>query len=227
VSGLRINLPIGVLSGRILLEDGSAVPEVQLFTDAIVTTVGNPNLVASTILPMASDGTFGRLIEADEYRFYLRNLPDEYVIKSITSGAQDLLKETLKVTSTSSVNIEVRVARRSGASGNEVRVSGSVIDVITGLPVSAERVTLCCLDSGPTERFSTPLRSGGSFEFAGVPPGRYTLGLQSKNGQAALSVTNPNVDVTNGPVSGLTVRSTPAPVPVPGFNITFTPAPTR
>jgi hypothetical protein len=224
VSGLRLSLPSAVLSGRILLDDGGAVSDVQLFTDAIVTTVNNPNIVASTILRLASDGTFRRLMDADEYRFYLRNLPDEYVIKSITSGTQDLLKETLKVTPTSSLNVAVRVARRSGASGNETKVSGSVIDSVTRLPVSAERVTLCCLTSGPAERFSTPLRSDGSFEFAGVPPGRYTLGLLSKDGQAALSVTNPNVDVTNAPVSGLTVLSKPAPVPAPtGFNITITP----
>jgi protocatechuate 3,4-dioxygenase beta subunit len=223
VSGLRLSLPMAVLSGRILLEDGSALPDAQLFIDAIVTTINNPNLVASTILRIASDGTFGRLMDADDYRFYLRNLPDEYVIKSITSDTQDLLKETVKVTSIRSVNVEVRVAWRAGPSANEVTVGGSVIDGVTRLPVSAGRVTLCCLNSGPTERFSTPSRGDGSFEFAGVPPGHYTLGLQYDNGQVALSVINPDVDVTNGPVSGLTVLSKPAAVPAPtGFNITIT-----
>jgi hypothetical protein len=198
-----------VLSGRILLEDGSPVPNPQVFADALVTTVNDPNIIGTTIMPISSEGKFGRIVETDEYRFYLRNLPDEYVVKSMTAGTQDLLKERLKLTSTSSTNIEIRVAARTGPSANEVKVSGSVIDGITGLPAAAERVTLCCLNSGPTERFSTPLRADGSFEFAGVPRGRYKVELQSRAGQPRLPVINSDVEVASEPLSGLTVLSTP------------------
>jgi hypothetical protein len=212
VSGLELVIPLAALSGRILLEDGSPLPNAQLFGDAIVSTVSSPNLVAFTIMPLSSDGKFGRILEADEYRFYLRNLPDEYTITSITSGTQDLLKETLKATVTESRTIEVRVARRPGPAPNEVKVSGSVVDGITGLPAQAERVNLCCLATGPVERFSTPLRSDGSFEFAGVPPGRYTMDLQTRSGLPKLLVVDSRdskIEVANEPLSGLTVLSTP------------------
>jgi hypothetical protein len=209
VKGLEVAIAIAVLSGRILMEDGSPVPNPWVFTDAIVTTVNDPNIVGTTTMSIASDGKFGRVIEADDYRFYLRTLPDDYVVKSMTSGTQDLLKEILKVASTSSTNIEIRVAVRTGTSANETKVSGNVIDGITGLPVSAERVTLCCLSSGPAERYSTPLRADGSFEFAGVPRGRYKVELEPRRGQPQLQVVNSDVEVANESVTGLTILSTP------------------
>jgi hypothetical protein len=209
VKGLELAIAVAVLSGRILMEDGSPVPNPWVFTDAIVTTVNNPNIVGTTMLAIANDGTFSRVIEADDYRFYLRNLPDDYIVKSMTSGTQDLLKETLKVPSTDSTNIEIRVAARTGTLANETKVSGNVIDSITGLPVSAERVVLCCLSSGPAERFSTPLRADGSFEFAGVPRGRYTVELQTGAGQPRLYVAAPDLEVANEPVTGRTVFATP------------------
>jgi hypothetical protein len=209
VSGLEFVIPMAALSGRILLEDGSPLPNAQLFADAIVSTVNSPNIISSTIMPLSSDGRFGRILEAEEYRFYLRNLPDEYTITSITSGTQDLLKETLKVVATESKNIEIRVARRAGPAPNEVKVSGSVVDGIAGSPAQAERITFCCLNSGPVERFSTSLRPDGSFEFAGVPPGRYTVDLETRSGLPKLFAINTRVEVANDPLSGLTVLSTP------------------
>src|SRR6185369_5256586 len=107
-------------------------------------------LLVTTIIPFASDGTFSRIVEANEYRFSLGILPDEYVIKSVTFGTHDLLKETLKLTSTDSSTIEVRVAQRTGPlNTSDVKVSGSVRDSFTSLPTVAARATLCCLDSGP------------------------------------------------------------------------------
>jgi hypothetical protein len=209
VSGLDFVIPMAALSGRILLEDGSPLPNAQLFADAIVSTVNSPNIISSTIMPLSTDGRFGRILEAEEYRFYLRNLPDEYRITSITSGTQDLLKETLKVIATESKNIEIRVARRAGPAPNEVKVSGSVVDGIAGSPAQAERITFCCLNSGPAERFSSSLRPDGSFEFAGVPPGRYTVDLETRSGLPKLFAINTRVEVANDPLSGLTVLSTP------------------
>jgi hypothetical protein len=209
VKGLEVAIAIAVLSGRILMEDGSPVPNPWVFTDAIVTTVNDPNIIGTTMMSIANDGKFSRVVEADDYRLYLRNLPDDYIVKSMTSGTQDLLKETLKVASTTSTNIEIRVAARTGTLANETKVSGNVIDGITGLLISADRVTLCCLSSGPAERYSTPLRADGSFEFAGVPRGRYKVELESRRGQPQLQVVNSDVEVANGPVTGLTILSTP------------------
>lgn len=209
VTGFDLSIPAAILSGRILLEDGNALSNPQLFKEAVVQT-DNPNLMVSAVSPISNEGTFARFIEANEYRFYLRNLPDEYTITSIASGTQDLLKETLKATRAAPVSIDVRVALRTGPpNANDVKVSGKVLDNMTGIPASAERVTLCCLDSGPSERFSTPLRLDGSFEFAGVPRGRYELGLQGGTGQPKLFPVDSRVEVAASPVSGLTFLSAP------------------
>jgi hypothetical protein len=46
-------LRAATLSGRILDESGSPIPEVQLFGDVVVSTVSNPNIIASTIFHIA------------------------------------------------------------------------------------------------------------------------------------------------------------------------------
>jgi hypothetical protein len=210
VTGLNFSIPIATLSGRILMEDGSALSNPQLFKEAVVTTVMNPNLVVSTVIPLAPEGTFSRFVEADEYRFFLGSLPDEYTITSITAGTSDLLKGTLKVTPATAVNIDIRVARRSGPlNTNDIRLSGAIRDNLTGQPAQAERVTLCCLAAGPWQGFSTSLRPDGSFEFAGIPPGRYELGLQPATGQPKLFLVDPRVEVAGGSTSGLAFLSTP------------------
>jgi hypothetical protein len=191
------------------MEDGSPVPNPQVFGDAIVTTVNDPNIVSSTILPITVNGTFTRLHESDEYRFYLRHLPEEYEIKSMQFGAVDLLKETLKITGNQPVNVEIRVAKRtSPPAPSDVRVSGTAIDRISGLPI-AGRVTLCCRQSGPVERFSALLAADGSFEFAGIPPGKYTAGIQPAAAKLNISFVETTIEVGSQGLNGFTLSTTP------------------
>jgi hypothetical protein len=194
-NNLRFVIPIALLSGKILMEDGSPVPDPKVFGDALITTVNNPNMIASTIFPISSSGTFTRLIEGNEFRFYLRMLPEEYEIRSMKFGNVDLTKENLRVTGKETVNIEIRIAKRSTtATPPNVRFAGTVTDVGSALPTVADRVTLCCNSTGPVERFSAPLKDG-KFEFSGIPPGRYTPGLQPKPGSPQPNVVNAIVDV--------------------------------
>jgi hypothetical protein len=211
VEDLDFFLSASTLSGRILGEDGSALADVRLFADVLVSTVENPNIVASTILQIASDGSFSRILEAGEYRFYLRVLPEEYSIKSImTSGGVDLLKENLNFTSTEPVKVDVRVAKRTTSSGPEgVSVKGRTIDAVSGVPSVAERITFCCRGSGPLERFSSPIHADGSFEFSAIPPGHYAVGLQTRTGTPSLFPVGSDVLVGTESLSGLEVLSTP------------------
>jgi hypothetical protein len=209
VNRIRMVFPVTMFTGRIRMEDGSPVPDPQIFKDAIVTTVRNPNMLASTIFS-ASTGTFSRLMEADEFRFYLRVLPEEYEIKSMRFGSADLIKETLKITGNEPVNVEIRVAKRTTPPApSEVRVSGTAIDGITGMPAAAERILLCCRESGPAERFSAPIKPDGSFEFAGIPPGRYEAILQQRPGTAAVYTVNLFMDVGIQGANGVTLLTTP------------------
>lgn len=210
LNALQFVLPIAMLTGRIVMEDGSPVPNPQIFAEAIVTTVNNPNIVSSTIFPISRAGTFTRLHEGGDYRFYLRVLPEEYEIKSIQFGTADLLKETLKITGKVAVDVEVRVAKRSSpAAPLGVRVAGTALDAASGLPVVAERVTLCCRDSGPFERFSAPLLADGSFAFADIPPGIYTTAIQPGAGKPNIYVLAATIDVGSQALNGVAVVATP------------------
>ena len=68
VTDLRLSLPAVVFSGQILLEDGRAVPDPGIFVAGVLSTVSNPNLTLSTILPVSAGGTFEALPENNEYR---------------------------------------------------------------------------------------------------------------------------------------------------------------
>jgi hypothetical protein len=214
VDGIEIPIPVASFSGRILMEDGSAFPAAQAFGEAIVTTVNNPYMVMSTIMPVSTAGIFSRLMEADEYRFSLRTLPDGYTIRSVTAGEKNLLRDTIKVGGSGSITVEIRVARRSDADPDEVRFSGKALDAVTGIPAAAELVTICCRDSGISQRFSTALRPDGSFEFASIPPGHYNVGLQVASGRPSLSVVDSGVDVGSSGVAGIEILSAQRFIPV-------------
>jgi hypothetical protein len=136
-------------------------------------------------------------------RRLLRSLPEEYEIKSLNSGTVELLKETLKVSGKDPVDVEIRVARRSIVAG-AARLSGALHDSITGTPV-AGRLTLCCADSGPAEKFSTPVGADGSFAFTMLPPGKYTPALQRPGGAPALYIVGSGLDVGPQALQGMTL----------------------
>jgi hypothetical protein len=209
VSGLDFQIPLSLLSGRIVAEDGTTLPDATAFVDAIVTTADNPNILASTFLPIAADGTFSRILEPGNFRFYLRSFPEEYSIKSMMAGGTDLLKETLKFSGKEPVSVEVRIAKRQPSSDpGLVSVKGRILDAVTGTTTAAARVTLCCREVGPVERFSAPVNADGSFEFAAVPPGHYAVGLEPKPGISSLFVVGGDVDVGRQGLSSLEIVST-------------------
>ena len=209
IDSLQFVLAVANVTGRILMEDGSAVPNPQIFADAIVTTVDNPNIISSTIFPIPANGTFTRLHEGGEYRFHLRVRPQEYEIKSMRFGEVDLMKENLKITGKVPVDIEIRVAKTTSAPApSEVRVSGTALNGATLAPAIG-RVTLCCRTSGPVEGFSAPISADGSFEFAGIPPGKYTPEIKALDGKSTIYVVEPIVDVGSQGLTGLTLSTTP------------------
>jgi hypothetical protein len=193
---LDFSIPVHVLSGRVLWEDGSPFSD-PVVNQVAVSTASNPNQLATTVFTISSGGVFSGVLESNEYRFFIRNLPQGYQIRSITSGTSDLTKEKLKIVDSLSADIEVRIAKKPNS---QQTVSGRILDAITGMPAAAERVQLCCLNSGPVERMSTSLRSDGSFEFSGVPAGHYDVELK---GKAAVRIVNSSIEVENQGKSGL------------------------
>ncbi|HET9219901.1 MAG TPA: carboxypeptidase-like regulatory domain-containing protein [Terriglobia bacterium] len=207
---LDLQIRAAVLSGRIVAEDGSPFPDARAFVDAIVSTTSEPNMIATTFLPIAGDGSFSRILEADTYRFMLRALPEEYFLKSITTGSVDLMREPLKIDGTAPEYVEVRVGKRTPVSSpSGVRVRGRVLDAVSGAPSSAERVSVCCRETGPVQRFSTPIDADGSFEFTGIPSGHYLFSLQVRSGTPNLFPVEGSIELGVSDISAIEVLSTP------------------
>ena len=217
IRDLNFALPVSLLSGRILMEDGSPVPDVQAFNEAMITTVGSSTMITTTIFPISQEGTFSRVVEAGEYRFNLRYLPGEYTIRSMRAGSIDLLKDHL-TTSTASTKIEIRVASASSSAEGSVKFSGVIRDFNSGKPPGADRITLCCVATGPVEGFSTKVREDGSFEFISIMPGDYVAELTAKGEPTTsatdlpvarmLFLTKADIRIGNDGATGVTLNST-------------------
>jgi len=104
--GIDLSLPIAMVSGRILFEDGSPVPDARILGSAVLSSTEG-----SSILSVSGSGTFGSVMEPGEYKVRFPSIAPLYDIKSIMAGTQDLLKESLKVTTTESVTIEIRLQK--------------------------------------------------------------------------------------------------------------------
>jgi hypothetical protein len=112
VNGVDFALPIVLLSGTIVLEDGSPVPDPHRLGSIVFSSTGSDE--ESSILRVSSAGTFGGVLDPGEYRLDLPSLPWDYSIVSITSAGRDLLKEPFKMTGAEPAKIEVRLERLSG-----------------------------------------------------------------------------------------------------------------
>ena len=171
---VELSLPVNVITGRVLWQDGTPVSDPVL-NQVAFRTAANSNL--TTILPISKDGGFNGVLDSKEYRVFIRNLPERYRIESITSGTADLTKESLKLDDEHPANVQIRVSPAKSAIAN---VTGRIVDVLSGMPSAADRVQICCFASGSFERVSTELLSDGSFQFSGVPAGRYELEMRGK-----------------------------------------------
>jgi hypothetical protein len=187
---VELSLPVNVVIGRVLWPEGTSVSDPMLNQIAFSTTV-NPQLTATTIVPISQGGEFKSVLDSKEYRVFIRNLPERYQVESITSGAEDLTLRTLKLDDDHPVNLQIRVVPKKNAI---VNVSGRILDVLSGMPAAADRVQLCCFASGPFERLSTELLPDGSFQFSGVPAGRFELEMK---GKMAGRIVDPLVVVDN------------------------------
>jgi hypothetical protein len=205
---LDFTFPVSVLSARILWEDGSPV-SFPVITEVAVSNTSNPNLFATTIFPAVLGGVFNMVLESGQYRFFVRDLPEGYSIRSVQSGTADLIKDPLDIGHIRPSDIEVRIAKtpaasNSNATDNVQKVRGTVLDAASGLPPQASRLQLCCFATGPVERLSTAIGADGSFEFSNVPAGQYTAELRVS---PPARIVDPEVVVGNPGSAGQTLVS--------------------
>jgi hypothetical protein len=199
-----VPLEMAEITGRVLLEDGTDVSDAESPGQVAIISASNSSGIAATTMRLDRDGRFHHIMAAGEYRFRITEFSQNYLIRSITAGGIDLLKEDLKVSRDSSASVEIRVARRNDSGAG--KVLGHVLDSVTNAPSQSDLVVLCCFASGAAERIFTPLRSDGSFEFDAVPPGSYTAELR---GSSNLAIVHPEFNVGPAGISGLKLISVP------------------
>jgi hypothetical protein len=128
-----------------------------------------------------------------------------YVVKAITSGAVDLLKNPLQIdATTAAADIQVVLQNMSGA-----RVAGRVV-TSRETPLVPERISLVAgpgILPGIPPSIQSAVARDGTFSFTGVAPGVYTL-ASNPNGLAFFGSTTTNIvvsneDLTNVPLVGL------------------------
>jgi hypothetical protein len=200
---IDFNFYINVLTGRIVLEDGSPFSDPDIGPVAVSTT-SNPNFVATTLIPVSGNGAFSRVVDEGDYRFYIRSLPAGYIVRTMTIGSVDLAKDPLHVGRDVPSVVEIRVAKGMNSG---TRVRGRVLDAVTGSPPAADHLELCCFATGPFERLSAAILSDGSFDFSQVPPGRYTAELRRNSAQVAAGILNPTIEIGDQEKSGIVLAS--------------------
>jgi hypothetical protein len=107
------------------------------------------------------------------------------------------------------VSIEIRLAKASEVDRTGPKFSGRVLNN-SGAPAAVERVQLCCFDA-PFVQVSTRVAPDGSFEFAGIPPGKYGIGLK---GRTTLYPAPSVIEIAADGVSGATIQATASFAPV-------------
>lgn len=212
LTDIALSVSASQISWRILSEDGTPFPTPDIFGEVMITAVNGTSGSASKSFPMVP-GTSETFVQIGEYRFSLRTIPEEYTVQSITAGSADLLKQPLKAAGKEVQRIEVKVKPRPAtgpaAPSAGVRVSGAASGVLAGNPLPADRVVLCCFDSGPFQRMSAAVTDGGAFAFSSVPPGNYFLWTIGKAETRIESASKTSIVVAGRPLTGIAVGPVP------------------
>jgi hypothetical protein len=119
---LDLNFQVNTIVGRILWEDGSPFDEPAI-KQVAVSTVSNPNVIMTDLIPVARDGVFSKAISAGEYRFYVSNLPTGDAVASVTVDGMDATNTSFQYNGSDPIDIEVRLSRKTPSG---TKVSGAV-----------------------------------------------------------------------------------------------------
>ncbi|HET9216311.1 MAG TPA: carboxypeptidase-like regulatory domain-containing protein [Terriglobia bacterium] len=208
--------------GRVTVEDGSPLPVQPAVTPGASDPPARVRLQATKVTPVNTPGGAGTAIvrrdglfilsvpSPGEYRIVPALLPLGYDAKSITYGTANALESPVTIEEKSS-SMELHVVLTTTPPAMGVKVSGRVVGLDSagaGTPgwVSIQPTTTggnqIAFGQVAQRRVSeVPVKEDGTFEVAGVPPGRYTLMTIPMSG-AVLSV-----EVRDRDVSGLELSS--------------------
>lgn len=205
-----------VVSGRIIVDDGSSLPTVNTFRGPnvqfglqasvpamqgrVAAATMNPD--GSFVLPLASAGGTG------EFAIDATMVPLGYYVKSIDHGQADLLRSPLKLTPASgAAEMRIVLTKVPPAGTTSFKVSGRV----TNWAANSGAAVVVSLQSTNTggngvsvlRIGNTTVKADGTFEIGGVPPGSY-LGRTPPDPRQLLAF-----NVVDRDVSGLETTLSP------------------
>jgi len=176
-----------VVSGRMIVDDGSSLPTVHTFRGPNVqfglqaSVPGIPGRVAAAT--MNPDGLFSLpLVLAGgtgEFAINATMVPLGYYVKSIDYGQADLLRSTLLLTPTSgAAEMRIVLTKVPPSGTTSFKVSGRV----TNWAANSGAAVVVSLQSTSTAGNgvsvlrigNTTVNADGTFEISGVPPGSYS-----------------------------------------------------
>ena len=178
-----ISIPV-----RVLVEDGAKLPvfTADAFTGLLFTEAGSGTEKARRI-----QNTFlfdlSPLSSTAEYRVKVLNLPESYVVKTMTYGTNDVLTNMLKIpaillprstliTVNGITQAVVMSAPPAGQQAPELNITLATVPVPAGPGVRVRGRVTDVEDRGIyLSGVPGTLYSDGSFEFRGVPPGRHSI----------------------------------------------------
>jgi hypothetical protein len=172
---------------RVLAEDGGPLPSVSF--------------LANGRSPSHSERTDGLLevwLEPGDQQISLSPLPDGFIVRSLRYGDADLLRQPARIVEGRTERLEVVLATPAPRRLHAVR----------GQLVGQERLGegLVLALSVEQQTLTTKWASDGSFEFARVAPGKYSLSARLAGGWwIGRYVGLGEIVVADGDVSGLTV----------------------
>ncbi|HEX4997969.1 MAG TPA: carboxypeptidase-like regulatory domain-containing protein [Terriglobia bacterium] len=197
----------GVLPTRPVTTPGSGAPSLLRLSVRTLdrTTVLSPFTTRSEPgFEVQGNGRFKLLLTPGTYRLDFATVPIGFEVESMTYGDRNLLNEPVDVkaeNSGSGPEIRIRLKRVAG-----VRVSGRIVGLPSGAPLPSgvilESVAPGRMREATQVRIgAAPVSPDGTFEFADVSWGTYTVRSVSAAGQGSAV----DVAVTDRDVSGVDV----------------------
>jgi len=192
IDGLEIVMPRQFeVIGRTAVDlDGPMVPRFRIQATS---------LSGDAVDALAGNGTFRMILPEGTYRFLTSGIPAGYSVRSMKSGAVDLLTEPLVAVGSAAIP-EVVVTIAVSTPPPWRKVSGRVIATAGSSLPAGIRIAL----DGEFGNLVANINSDGSYEFARVLPGLYRLQINPP-----LQIPSTTLTVGDQDVTGFEIRTLP------------------
>lgn len=155
------------VSGRVVTEDGSPLPNVNASAVARMASLTSSSSIQQ-------GGTFALRLTKGEFQISVAGLPPGYALKSIAKGNTNLGLAALQLDD-SQENLVLTLSVVPLSTLRTVKLSGRIVNV--GREWATANRVVRIAGPGGSPMIDTPLKADDSFVFSNVPVGRYETTL--------------------------------------------------